>query len=603
MFKKLFETIREYNRQYVAARGDASVVHRRRRALRLVTTSIFIYSILAPFIIEMIGIGYNHHNIMVEFAVLAGINIVVLGLWFVFRYTKRYRGEQNLAKQGHFIQHLTWLEVVGLYSWSMLALYFSITEGRTMNFYTWLIVALVVVAGFTFNIYESICLNLYGITGLMVIALKYWDRVEDKTQIYNIVIFFLVLTYFMVSKYVVFMNDYKHGLANKRMQEEKERFMVNVTHEMRTPLTAVLGKNEIILNDTKEEATKELSKEIASGGKILLTLINDILDFSKLEAGKMTISPAEYSTHVITDEIVDILSSEATKKNLELKAEFGEEIPAKLFGDDVRIRQVIMNLLSNAIKYTKQGSVVFKIDFEKNGDSEYGKLIVKIKDTGVGIKPEDIPKLTEAFSRVDSEENRNVVGTGLGLAVTASLLSLMNSELKVESEYGKGSEFSFEVEQRVVDSEKLSECNKPVAVEKKKFKAPDAKVLVVDDNRVNFSVCKGLMKYYEIVPDYAPGGAECLSSIADKKYDIVFIDHLMPGMSGVETLEAIKKDFPDVYKETPIIALTANAGNDIAAEYKGYGFTDYLGKPIDSGKLYDVLRAALKDILTEEVDG
>jgi CheY-like chemotaxis protein/anti-sigma regulatory factor (Ser/Thr protein kinase) len=265
-------------------------------------------------------------------------------------------------------------------------------------------------------------------------------------------------------------------------------------------------------------------------------------------------------------------------------------MPAGLYGDDVRIRQIIMNLLSNAIKYTKEGSVSLRMDFNYSDlDKKTGYLNVGVIDTGIGIKKEDIPKLAKAFSRVDEERNRNIKGTGLGLAITSSLLNLMGSKLQIESTYGLGSTFFFSVWQTVTDATPLKEKEFSKEANKEKFVATTADVLVVDDNKVNFAVCKGLMKYYGFTPDFASGGKECLKMIQEKKYDIIFLDHQMPEMNGIETLEKIKELYPNIYKDTPVVALTANESAHSKSEYLGYGFRDYLSKPIDADRLHNIL--------------
>jgi CheY-like chemotaxis protein len=250
-----------------------------------------------------------------------------------------------------------------------------------------------------------------------------------------------------------------------------------------------------------------------------------------------------------------------------------------------------MNLVSNAIKYTREGSVTLRMWFDNiDPDDKIGQLHVAVIDTGIGIKEEDLPKLKKAFMRLDSENNRNVEGTGLGLAISSSLLQLMGSELKVDSVYEIGSTFSFTVEQMVTDARSLRKFYKETDDSGiKRFDASLAKVLVVDDNKVNFSVCKGLMKYYGLVPDYAESGEKALKMIKTGDYDLIFIDHLMPEMSGLDVLNHIKEDYPEVYEKTPIVALTANENQDSEEEYKGHGFTDYLGKPIDEQKLHDIL--------------
>jgi len=501
-----------------------------------------------------------------------------------------YKGNVSLKRKARFLQHLTWFLVIGIYTWASYAMTISGARSNTVNYILWIVAMISVGTVFTLNPYEIIVSNAYSLT-LMLIRLKKEDfEKAGITIIYSLVAFVIIDTILMLNKYFSCVKDYKKSAKMEEMQEDREQFMVNMTHEMRTPLNAVLGKNQIILNDTKELSTRQLSSEINSSGKILLSLINDLLDLSKMQAGKMSIVPNSYSTKTISYELADIMRSEAKAKDIGFKLEIGHALPTVLYGDDVRIRQIIMNLLSNAIKYTNEGSVSLRMDFNySDNDKKTGYLNVAVIDTGIGIKKEDIPKLTKAFSRVDEEKNRNIKGTGLGLAITSSLLNLMGSKLEIESTYGLGSTFFFSIWQQVTDPTSLKETELSELVMKEKFVANNANALVVDDNKVNFTVCKGLMKYYGFTPDYASGGRECLSMIQEKKYDIIFLDHQMPEMNGIETLEKIRDLYPNIYKETPIVALTANESAHSKSEYIGYGFRDYLSKPIDADRLHNIL--------------
>lgn len=587
---KLLDKLKSINQDFYECRNSSYSIKKREKDIFFITSFSLVYAVVA-IVSGFIYYGGVNEGVIKEYVSFACINLAaILMLLLIYRVVPFYKSKENLKRNGRFLQHLTWFLVLGIYTWAAKAMILSGERSNMVNYVLWIVVMISVGTVFTLNPYETVVSNVYSLTLMLLMLDKKDLETAGITIIYSIIVFVIIDTLLMIKKYFTFMEDYKKGEKMAEMQEERERFMVSMTHEMRTPLTAVLGKNQIILNDTKELSTRQLSSEINSSGKILLSLINDLLDLSKMQAGKMSIVPNSYSTKTISYELADIMRSEAKAKDLGFKLEIGNNMPAGLYGDDVRIRQIIMNLLSNAIKYTKEGSVSLRMDFNYSDlDKKSGYLNVGVIDTGIGIKKEDIPKLAKAFSRVDEERNRNIKGTGLGLAITSSLLNLMGSKLQIESTYGLGSTFFFSVWQTVTDATPLKEKEFSKEANKEKFVATTADVLVVDDNKVNFAVCKGLMKYYGFTPDFATGGKECLKMIQEKKYDIIFLDHQMPEMNGIETLEKIKELYPNIYKNTPVVALTANESAHSKSEYLGYGFRDYLSKPIDADRLHNIL--------------
>ncbi|MBQ9305325.1 ATP-binding protein, partial [Butyrivibrio sp.] len=329
----------------------------------------------------------------------------------------------------------------------------------------------------------------------------------------------------------------------KSANEAKSRFLSNISHEIRTPINAVLGFDEMILRESNDSTVIQYAKDIQSSGKTLLALINDVLDFSKIEAGKLEIIPVEYELRSLINDVVNMARVRAIDKNLEMIVNVEEEIPHVLFGDEVRIKQCIINIVTNAIKYTEVGSVTIDITYKnieaENPEDAYDEnkilLEVKVTDTGIGIKEEDIDKLSGAFERIDEKRNRTIEGSGLGINIVNSLLSMMDSKLKVKSEYGKGSEFSFAIAQKVVDmepignfSEAYNEAVKDAHDYHETFHAPDARILVVDDTKTNLTVVEGLLKKTQIAVDTAMSGMEALDLITKNKYDIIFLDHRMP---------------------------------------------------------------------------
>lgn len=377
----------------------------------------------------------------------------------------------------------------------------------------------------------------------------------------------------------------------------KSAFLSNMSHEIRTPINAVLGLDEMILRESQENETLHYAQDIQNAGKSLLSLVNDILDFSKIESGKMEIIPYEYDLTSTINDLVNMISKRAEDKGLLLNINVDENLPHILYGDEIRIKQCIINILTNAVKYTEKGSVSLSFNFEKQNENEIN-LIVHVKDTGIGIKTEDMDKLFVAFQRIEEKRNRTIEGTGLGMNIVQQLLNLMGSHLNVESVYGKGSDFYFNVKQSVVNWEPIGDFN--LAYKKFQessiqinqnglFTAPNAQILVVDDTPLNLTVIKGLLKRTKINVETAASGKETLELVVQKKYDVIFIDHRMPIMDGIETLEAMKTLKENKNLKTPCIALTANAVKGAREMYLEAGFTDYLTKPIDSKKLEKML--------------
>lgn len=391
----------------------------------------------------------------------------------------------------------------------------------------------------------------------------------------------------------------------KRATSLKSDFLANMSHEIRTPINAVLGMDEMILRESRDEKILEYAADIKRAGNTLLCLINDILDFSKIESGKMDIIPVEYDLGLILNELLAMVRSRAEKKNLILEAVIEPETPAHLYGDEVRIRQIITNILTNAVKYTPQGRITLNVSGEVTKDDRV-RLYISVKDTGMGIREEDKKKLFDSFQRVDESRNRNIEGTGLGLSITMQLLELMGSRLEVKSTYGKGSDFYFYLEQEKLDSKVIGDFQKnyakqneklPVYIEK--FTAPLAKILVVDDNEMNRKVFLGLLKNLKMQIDTAACGKDSLELIKQKEYHIIFMDYLMPEMNGVETLQQAEKLSDSKCKNSVFVALTANAVSGAGEMFLENGFDDFLSKPIIATKLEEMIQKYLPKELIE----
>ena len=381
--------------------------------------------------------------------------------------------------------------------------------------------------------------------------------------------------------------------AAESANEAKSTFLAHMSHEIRTPINAILGMNEMVLNESSEEKIREYSENIKSAGRTLMSIINSILDFSKIEDGKMEIVPVRYETAVLIGELENAVSERAKAKGLELEIRADESLPSAMVGDDIRIKQVITNLLTNAIKYTDEGSVTLRIKKLSESDGDIS-VFVGVTDTGIGIKEEDLSSLTESFKRLEVNRNRSIEGTGLGLNIVSGLLKMMGSDLKVSSMYGKGSSFSFVLSQKIDDATPMgdyhagTDMGEHSSTENEKPSFPDARVLVVDDNDMNLVVARNLLRLYGISSDTAESGEEALEILARKEYDIVFLDHMMPEMDGIETLRKIRIRHL-IPGDTVIIALTANAISGVKEMYLNEGFDDYISKPIEPPVLENVL--------------
>lgn len=386
-------------------------------------------------------------------------------------------------------------------------------------------------------------------------------------------------------------------LANINMQ--KTVFISNMSHEIRTPINAVLGMDEMILRETTDETIRSYAYDIKNAGKMLLSIINDILDFSKIEVGKMEIIPVEYSTKTLLKDIYNLISVKLKEKELDFNIQIENTLPSTLYGDELRIKQVIINILTNAIKYTNQGGITFTVGHVSLGHDELG-LSIQIADTGIGMKQEEMKNLFCEFQRLDEQRNRNIEGTGLGMSIVIRLLEQMNSKLEVDSVYGKGSTFSFVLPQKIIDKTPIGNFNvreKRLAekeVNKQVLYAPKARILVVDDTRTNLIVVKGLLKRTAIQLDCAQSGNDCLKMLSKQDYDLVLLDHLMPGMDGIETLGHIR-NMGGKFESLPVIALTANVMTGARERYINAGFTDFLEKPIIASKLDDMLLTYLPE--------
>lgn len=378
------------------------------------------------------------------------------------------------------------------------------------------------------------------------------------------------------------------------LNKAQNRFFSNMSHEIRTPINTIIGLNEMILRENVSEEVAEDAANIKAAGKLLLNLINDILDMSKIQSGKMQLTYAPYRSGNMLSDIVGMLWIRAKEKKLEFHVDVSPDVPAELVGDEVRVKQILINVLNNAIKYTKEGTVSLTVQCEKK-ENKVCNVIYTVSDTGIGIKTEDIPYLFSAFKRVDENATRHIEGTGLGLSIVKQLVDLMGGKVTVNSVYTKGSTFIIEIPQRVeregnvgeYDFSKIDVKTRPEYVPK--FEAPEARILVVDDNEANLMVVSKLLRDTKVRIDTVRSGAEALKRTLNVKYDVIFMDHLMPEMDGIECHRKIKEQTGGRCRETSVVILTANADEESKALYAKENFDGYLSKPVSGEELENEL--------------
>ncbi|MCR4787448.1 MAG: response regulator [Lachnospiraceae bacterium] len=408
----------------------------------------------------------------------------------------------------------------------------------------------------------------------------------------------------------------KQAAENERIKEEahiaeesnraKSNFLANMSHEIRTPMNAIVGLDEMILREAKDDRITRYATDIKSAGKTLLSIINDILDLSKIESGKMELVNVDYDIAMVLNDVVNMTLPKAEDKDLSFELKAQESMPSVYHGDEIRIRQILLNLINNAIKYTEKGGVSVNISY----DRPFDMMKITVSDTGMGIRKEDMSRIFSSFQRLDETRNRNIEGTGLGLNITKKLVELMNGTIDVESEYGRGSKFTVRITQETVDDSPQGDYRERVrnaAGHEAEFIptlfAPDAKILVVDDNDMNLDVFCDLLRDTRIKITTAMSGPECIEKLMKNRYDAILLDQMMPGMSGTETMKKIIEK--DLAGSTPMIVLTADAISGARQMYIDEGFDDYVSKPVIYDELESVLLNHLDDRLLlsrEEAD-
>ncbi|MCR4740584.1 MAG: response regulator [Lachnospiraceae bacterium] len=391
--------------------------------------------------------------------------------------------------------------------------------------------------------------------------------------------------------------------AANASNKAKSDFLANMSHEIRTPMNAIIGMDEMILREKVSDKVRRYAIDIQSAGRTLLSIINDILDFSKIESGKMELVPVEYGFASVMNDVVNMTMKKAQDKGLIYDLKVSKDIPSILRGDEIRVRQVMLNLINNAIKYTPEGTVSVDVSY----DNTDGMMKVIVSDTGIGIKHEDLGKLFGSFQRLEEDKNRNIEGTGLGLNITMRLVKMMDGTIGVSSKYGEGTTFTATMKQEAIDTTPIGDFADKLSKmldEGKEFKpalvAPKAKILVVDDNDMNLEVFTALLEDTKMRVTTAESGRECIDILKEMSFDLIFLDQMMPGMSGVQTLESIRGDH--LADDTKVIALTADAIVGAKENYISEGFSDYLSKPVMYEALEEMLIKHLDPSLIQKED-
>lgn len=422
-----------------------------------------------------------------------------------------------------------------------------------------------------------------------------------------------ILAGLVVFAIVYILNKLFIGENNRAKEQAKEieelnkaqnKFFSSMSHEIRTPINTIIGLNEMILREDISDEVADDARNIRSASKILLSLINDILDMSKIESGKMDILKMPYDVGAMLSEIVNMIWVRANEKGLQFAVDVDPGLPASLVCDEVRIKQILINLLNNAVKYTQEGSVTLSIHCRK---TEQSKVLVtySVEDTGMGIRKESIPHLFDAFRREDESKNKYIEGTGLGLSIVKQLVDLLGGEISVNSIYTKGSTFVVTLEQEIADERAIGKYEPGKyshggrEIYHQSFEAPKAKVLIVDDNTANLLVATKLLRDTKVQTFTAESGEEALKLTAEDRYNVILMDHMMPGMDGIECMHAIREQSGGLCKDIPIVALTANAGSENQALYKREGFDGYLLKPVDAATLEKTLLDLLPDDIVQ----
>lgn len=576
--------------------GDASLRDRLFRLVLLTASGVVALAIIAGFALQNAWLNTAPLLIL-------GVMIGIVSL-LTFRYHKT-----DLAAA------LLGLLITCFFFPMMFFLSGGIDSGASVWFVLGILYIFLMFSGKSLAVFLMIAVCADILTYRMAYRHSDWIiALSSKAEIYYDSLFAVLIVGFSIGAMMWFQNHAfeKERAITQEQKEEIERisrskddFFANISHEIRTPINTIIGLNEMILRQDASEEILEDAENIRSASKMLLALVNEILDFSKLENQKMEIVPVQYRTRNLFEELISHVQIRMKEKRLEFLVDIDKNLPSILLGDERRIKQIILNVLTNAVKYTHRGSVTLSVASEYVSEDVIS-LKVTVSDTGVGIKKEDLENLYESFHRMDVKKNRIVEGTGLGLAISKQLLDLMGGEITVDSIYMHGTHFTITLQQKVIDSTPLgmfdfmSRSRKGVRSRyRQSFEAPEARILIVDDDETNLVVASKLLRATKLQIDTAKDGNECLEQTQKKIYNVILLDHLMPGMDGVETLKRIKTQENGLCRQVPVIALTANTLDTSDKNYLDYGFDGYLQKPVDGSMLEEEILKFLPEDLVE----
>ncbi|MBR1485918.1 MAG: response regulator [Synergistaceae bacterium] len=609
--------------------GTNNVINKRFRALTTTTFFAVILEIFSTMLVE----GWGHERIVNLIILTFYYFITNLNAYYLMRYIEAYVN----VKDKKFDNFNRFLIVV-----SIVMLFFNTIPGFSGFFF------IVSSDGAMSNgTYNTLCRSVFVIYFVVIalyIQMTNKDSYTDKKQyfIFNLLVGILVvanITQYMFLRMTLFtyavsclvlcvmffyyesptyrrMHTVEKELEDARVQVEqstritnaankaKSNFLANTSHEIRTPMNAILGMNEMILKESKDSEIHQAALDIRKAGNHLLSIINNILDISKIESGKMELYQTDYHLWQLLRDIEEGHFETIHKKNLEFVLDIDKSIPEHLYGDEDKIRQILNNLIENAVKYTSKGKITLKVNGSLEAHDKF-KLRMAVIDTGIGIRAEDLGKLFQSFERVNLNETQNIQGAGLGLTLVRYLVELMEGKVGAQSVYGQGSTFTLVVPQLLAQEgfrgtfeeyEKLYANERAMKEENTNFTCPDAEILIVDDTPVNLVVAKGMLKDSRAKVTTAESGEDCLELIKTKHYDIIFLDHKMPGMDGIETLNAAH-EMEGPSQLSKYIALTANSGATLREDYISKGFNHYLPKPIKADALKKILSRYLPDDL------
>ncbi len=612
---------------FVITKYNASHQSRRFRLFAFIVTVATFLEVLRPAIgmLENTELNVFIKKFIQSLNFMASTGMSFAFTWYLdsfFKSNSRFRALFRKINLGIYLVYLvicfinTWTGWIASYDietgiWTHGPVYLSVGYGTAIYF---LFYAFAFFIRDIRKLDKHVVQTMIASIGLAVLSVCVQPLLHDKIRLMVFGVSLAVyLWYFSIENFdtqrLISMTKELQTAEQKALEASlaKNAFLANMSHEIRTPMNAVLGLDEMILKSNDKAEIDEYARTIQGAGKTLLSLINDILDFSKIETGRLEFVSEPYHLGELIADVNQMMSVRATQKDLEYRTKIDETLPDELIGDEMRVRQIMINLLNNAIKYTEKGYVQLSVTGIPKGESVL--LKISIKDSGIGIREDDKKHLFKSFERLDETRHHSVEGAGLGLAIVHQLLELMGGEIKVESEYGAGSVFTVFLPQEMIGTKSIAQA----AAAKKSAKeenmeedtlivAPNAQVLVVDDNRVNLMVAKGLLKDTEVQVTTCESGKDCLELMKQKRFDIIFLDHMMPEMDGMETFKKAQDMVDNMNKDVPVIVFTANAMAGMKEQYLAVGFTDYISKPIDSKKFKQTLFKYIPQDLQHSVD-